>query len=184
VIGIVPSLNAGERRDVRRRRPQVPRIDEIRERLAKATPGIWFPNAYSGVWAACPPDHPANMACDDEPPCMQIASALCLCGREHGGDDLCDDESRGNHAFIAHAPDDVAYLLGEVERFAPKWRSLAEEPLPHRGEFVFVSDGERVVRAKLYMGPPPRFCDDEDLDVGVMTHWMPIEEPAPPKGES
>lgn len=80
-------------------------------------------------------------------------------------------------AELRQAREEIARLQAAMQ-----WAAFADEPLPLPGQFVLVTDGSRVGYAKLYIGPPPRFCTDEGLDVGSMTHWMPLPS-APKEGE-
>lgn len=71
-------------------------IEQIRARLAAATPGPWMEWAESG-------DYWIGRCCDDVP--------------EKDAEWVCDsgDMSDENTEFVAHAPSDIAALIKELE---------------------------------------------------------------------
>jgi hypothetical protein len=75
------------------------RLDEIKARWAKATPGPWgwAPNPHGGARV--------------QKPNAGIADVLWRAGVEHPVQQSCE----ANADAIAHAPDDVAYLLRELD---------------------------------------------------------------------
>lgn len=114
----------------------------IRERLGAATPGPWFWNSYSGVFAGGPEINPRSY---DEWWDAQEAAGATDADFEKGGRLYAEDYRRdplvahvpaiagdtatGRHAadadFIANAPADVAYLLAEVDRLRDLASALA-----------------------------------------------------------
>ena len=70
----------------------------IQGRLRNITPPPWFHVLASIVGTK------------DDP---ESSDATCVCCTEWG---YCGDDPQANAAFIAHAPDDIAHLLAEVER--------------------------------------------------------------------
>ena len=70
----------------------------IQGRLKNITPPPWFHVLASIVGTKDDPESP---------------DATCVCCTEWGS---CGDDPQANAAFIAHAPDDIAHLLAEVER--------------------------------------------------------------------
>jgi hypothetical protein len=93
----------------------VSRPDEIRARLEAATPGPWEahegpPNVW-GVWK--------HLDTADLPDGGLVDHEIAQKG---------DDATMADAALIAHAPGDLDYLLGEVERLTQErdaWRSVA-----------------------------------------------------------
>lgn len=76
------------------------RLDEIRKRLEAATPGPWF-YRNAGVRKKC----------------KKAEIKLADCPVAFRGPDIEEHKGGYNDAeFIAHAPEDIAYLLAEVER--------------------------------------------------------------------
>ena len=73
------------------------RLDEIRARLGQATPGPWLQG--NGFVLA------SNA--------KVVASLI-----------NCDGPKLDNAAFVAHAPADIAWLVGEVERLREAHRAL------------------------------------------------------------
>lgn len=97
---------------------RVDRLKEIRERAEKATPGPWITVAHSWEQTSVFTD------ADD----IQIAACL------YQGDEESEESNDQNDRcaeFIAHARDDVPYLLQEVERLNEelwKWKvALSDE---------------------------------------------------------
>jgi len=82
------------------------RLDEIRARWAAATPGPWEARVHEGLWAICHPHGWIMDGCDSIP-------------RGDGPDAVA----------IAAAPEDVAWLVGEVERL----RGLSVPPCFEHG---------------------------------------------------
>lgn len=75
------------------------REDEIRERLKAASPGPWTatttPMEHSGGW-----------------PVLEMGDHVVFCAPCHGSD---GGTRESDVAFIAGAPEDIDYLIGEVE---------------------------------------------------------------------
>lgn len=78
------------------------RLDEIKARLEKATPGPWAVAGRNGY---------LNQ--------VEIAPAIATA---YGA----GEEVQANAALIAHAPADIAYLLGEVERLREVLTEIVE----------------------------------------------------------
>ena len=105
--------------------PQPDRLTEIRARLEKATPGPWqvyeakHPHALGGVhterYIGTVQEHPQWHGP------LPVVTLLVGVG-EHKGDPgvpmLGIDQDDAD--LIAHAPEDIAYLLSELDRLAKK----------------------------------------------------------------
>ena len=86
------------------------RIDDIRARLAAATPGPW---RQDGFWCiAGKPIHWVEPIGRDD-----LIAGIGGVGMAEG-QEAVSDRASADAAFIAAAPDDIAYLLGEVERLS------------------------------------------------------------------
>jgi len=72
----------------------------IRERLAKITPGPWKSLVNAKTCSICTADNPPHK------PLYGQAVALCV---------RIDQRSQNNSAFIAAAPEDIAWLLTELD---------------------------------------------------------------------
>ena len=94
------------------------RIDEIRDRLDKATPGPWEATYEpSDRWTSI-----TGQAHDDGGRwllCPEVAT--------------CEGEGHTDADLIANAPADLAWLLGEVERLSAE-RMQPEQPEPTDAE--------------------------------------------------
>lgn len=96
------------------------RIEEIRERLGKATPGPWEVEAMDAghsryemnVWIT--EKSAGDVVCDMD-------------GLARSHNEKYDDDGYDDAAFIANAPADVAFLLDEVERLEREKANLARE---------------------------------------------------------
>ena len=96
------------------------RFKAIRERLDAATPGPWFYNSYNGIYSAplqerfnelesaIPEDAPDEAY--DVLPQTRVASVPVRAG------DTATTQGEKDAAFIAAAPDDLAYLLDYVAK--------------------------------------------------------------------
>ena len=118
------------------------RIDEIRERLDKATPGPWVFGSAPAVGS-------------DETPADYLAGALTGYGPlfvvwvpstegNPGGYVLTAATGDGPHAsqdaeLISNAPADLAWLLGEVERLSAE-RMQPEQPEPTDAEILAAAE--------------------------------------------
>jgi hypothetical protein len=80
-------------------------IQEIRDRLAGATPGPWSP-VTTGRW-----DH-SNYVCRED--LLGVAMQYALVWQA------------GDAEFIAHAPDDITALLAEVDRLVAELAAAQE----------------------------------------------------------
>lgn len=84
------------------------RVDEIRARLAAATPGPWKAQEWhgndDGGWAAVGPHHTAGDVEDDDDRWDADQP-----------DSVCHNKAKADAALIAAVPDDLTYLLNEVE---------------------------------------------------------------------
>lgn len=79
------------------------RIEEIKARLAKATPGPW-------VWDGDPVQPDALFSDTAEVTIFEAVDAYNNAAMRWPGQNRVADQ-----AFIAHAPEDIAYLLAELE---------------------------------------------------------------------
>ena len=82
------------------------RLAEIRVRLEAATPGPWFATS-------CPDKH------SDDGPDFWLIDAVPSPNQETEVAEICHKpggKSGHNADFIAHAPEDIAWLLEEVKR--------------------------------------------------------------------
>jgi hypothetical protein len=116
---------------------------EIRERLAKATPGpwqIWDGPAYVGggkdlcvgagkTWLAnmdertCQ-NYPHHVGCHDDGCKMEADANICSL------DEGITEEQQATAQLIAHAPTDIADLLTEVERLERELALERNQPQP------------------------------------------------------
>lgn len=90
------------------------RLDEIRARLAAATPGPWTlfaAAAESEVMAVLKPGEPRERIVT-----MDADHYVVTLGVDECGDGDGPDRAVADATLIANAPADLAYLLGEVER--------------------------------------------------------------------
>lgn len=134
------------------------RIDEIRERLDKATPGPWVFGSAPAVGS-------------DETPADYLAGALTGYGPlfvvwvpstegNPGGYVLTAATGDGPHAsqdaeLISNAPADLAWLLGEVERLS------AERMQPEQAD---PTDAEIWAAARAVFETRDDPCDDTEWD--------------------
>jgi len=83
----------------------IDQIQEIRDRQAAATPGPWTHSR----WA------PGYVVTDDDK--FDVVASV-VEYRENGSIEskFCGYKSLANRELIAHAPDDIAYLLSEYDR--------------------------------------------------------------------
>lgn len=93
------------------------RIDEIRARLDKATPGPWTVNSETG----------SNEFCD-----YTVYGIEGVCDANWASDDspafaYCDGMTAEDADFIAHAPEDIRRLLDTLDQIR---NVLGEEPDP------------------------------------------------------
>jgi len=116
----------------------VSRLDEIKARLAAATPAPWVPSKnYGGV---VNPELETECGCDHGP---DKPMGERTCTEVYGGRLVCESCLRPDAELIAHAPADIATLLRvaeaaealltylwthEDEEYAPPqlWQALAE----------------------------------------------------------
>ncbi|MNH75626.1 hypothetical protein D3C73_278730 [compost metagenome] len=92
------------------------RIQEIKQRQAEATPGPWTHSRLA----------PGYVVTDDDK--FDVVASV-VEYRENGTIEskFCGDKSLANREFIAHAPDDIAYLLSVVERLQTENEQLSNE---------------------------------------------------------
>lgn len=92
------------------------RLDEIRARLAAATPGPWWRTGGPELWFVEPAEG------DD------VITGISR-NQYH---EIQSDRAGHDAALIASAPDDIAYLLAEVERLTGEVAKRGDyhEPLP------------------------------------------------------
>lgn len=93
------------------------RISIIRDRLAKATPGPWYPGHLSDD------NHPCNC---NSVSCESYAGTVCYIEPDNGksvsdggNDGAPPEEAKANLLLIANAPSDLAFLLEQVESKQP-----------------------------------------------------------------
>lgn len=92
----------------------------IQARRRAITPGPWQWNSYSMIFADVPKEHALDISDDDD--ALGFAGIATVSGGpKQRGDELHLEEARANAEFIANAPEDVAWLLGEQKR----WQRLA-----------------------------------------------------------
>lgn len=91
------------------------RIQEIKQRHEAATPGPWTHSR----WA------PGYVVTDDDK--FDVVASV-FEYREDGTIEkkFCGEKSLANREFIAHAPEDIAYLLSEVERLQTDIKAMKE----------------------------------------------------------
>lgn len=89
------------------------RIQEIKHRHTAATPGPWTHSR----WA------PGYVVTDDDK--FDVVASV-VEYREDGTIEkkFCGEKSLANREFIAHAPEDIAHLLSEVERLQAENKAL------------------------------------------------------------
>jgi hypothetical protein len=80
----------------------VSRLDEIRARLEAATPGPWYAESFAGIFSAA-----ERLREVDESGSLVADDPLCVVG------DCINTDS--DTEFIAHAPEDIAWLLKVAE---------------------------------------------------------------------
>lgn len=99
------------------------RLDEIRQRLEKATPGPWVATTWintSGGWAAVGPLHDT----EDDPDDASCFYDGCEPNCQH------DKAAQADAALIANAPADLAYLLWRLELAEAVFQVLTETDNP------------------------------------------------------
>ena len=107
------------------------RIDEIKERLESATPGPWRPGSLTNQSYHGDTGQPfTNIYTDDDRGGKHptFGTPLPLVVAEAHGEGLPFEEEKANAELIAHAPADIAYLLGIVERLQDEldeWQQAA-----------------------------------------------------------
>lgn len=156
------------------------RLDEIRQRLAAATPGPW--HASRAQW-----DDELLISTNQPEPRLGYAgwNGLAIaCG--------CTDQpdeglqvARCNAAFIAHAPTDIAYLLEQlatVQAQIPRWVSV-EESLPEEQPDLSGTSVKVMVHSPDVPYSPTLAHYDHDTGVWEhslspmalrVTHWLAI----------
>ena len=88
------------------------RLDEIRKRLGAATPGPWHIERmkhslkHSEIWLQPEDEHAWSLDCNTYQP---------------------NSKDEANAQLIAHAPEDIAYLLAEVERLQADLQKAYQE---------------------------------------------------------
>jgi hypothetical protein len=81
-------------------------LDQIKARLAAATPGPWVPSSsYGGV---------VNPYMETKCGCVPHDGRTCT--EVYGGRLVCESCARADAEFIAHARCDIEMLIGEIER--------------------------------------------------------------------
>ena len=85
------------------------RLDKIRERCEKATPGPWMSRSFKG---------------ERDIPCFEVYSPCPCCGLVAETVPICGE---GDAEFIAHVREDVPYLLDEITRLTAESEALREE---------------------------------------------------------
>jgi hypothetical protein len=114
-------------------------LDEIRARLAKATPGPWQIGAINEN-----PDEPREIAIVDR---RGYCAAIAIPSSTKGDADCATTEA--NATLIAHAPADLAFLLGEIASYHKANGDLAlalSNALERRDAAL---EGMRILEAKL-----------------------------------
>jgi hypothetical protein len=80
-----------------------------------------------------------------------------------------------------HAPDDIAYLLAEVERLTPRWIPVGERvPVGEEYVLVHLSCGAQVVGWLCADGEwwtPDHYAEQGPCTCDEATHWQPLPEP-------
>lgn len=104
-------------------------LEAIKARLAAATPGPWRAVEMTHYGE---PGTGFGWVAGGKQPCGAIM------GEESGGAGMLEDA-----VFIAHAPEDIAALVAEVERLAEANRELGSY-VPQRAELGSTSDFERI----------------------------------------
>jgi len=122
------------------------RIEAIAERLAKATPGEWIAGHLADD------DHPCN--CDSVVSDSGLMGGICTVSYDNGlpiseGGNDCPplDEAKANLLFIAHAHQDIPWLLED--------RARLESSLTQAREMM----GEATIQLDAYALSAGRFHD-------------------------
>jgi len=96
----------------------------IEARDQARTPGKWAWDSYSRIIAKVTPDHFLNESEPDEVPIGTVAWIGGGSPQQGHGDELHNEEARGNAAFIAACSEDVPKLAREVRRCWQRERDL------------------------------------------------------------
>lgn len=96
-------------------------IEKIKERWSKATPGPWSADCQPGdcvVWGRSEIERNKTYRIKE----------VFLCNVDSGETNpVAYDMEKENAEAIAHAPDDIVFLLREIDRLNSKIRELHEE---------------------------------------------------------
>jgi hypothetical protein len=113
------------------------RLDEIRARVAAATTGPWVA-IYYGPEVAREPGWSVNC---NPPDVLSVANVF----RGYGN----RGEDAANAAFIANSPDDIRFLLAEVDRLLAENQYLAFQSHGRGETLLAIHEGNQDLAAEL-----------------------------------